>query len=91
MQKYRVRFFVTRAYDIEVDAHTEANARLQAKIRLCEGRGKGFKKGQDLWVIEAWADPINTPQGAGMTYTGNLDHPLFIVPARNSSPVGPAA
>lgn len=87
-QPYRVRFFVTRTYDIEVPAFEAGNARLQAKIKLYEGRGKGFKKGRELWVIESWVDPA-TATGAvsngDLTNIGNLDNPLFIVPDNGSS------
>ena len=85
---YRVRFFVTRTYDIEVTACKAGNARLQAKIKLHEGRGKGFKKGRELWVIKSWVDPA-TATGAvsngDLTNIGDLDNPLFIVPADGGS------
>jgi len=90
-QKYRVRYFVARTYDIEVEAHSADNARLQAKIKLHEGRGKGFKRGGEMWVIESWADlAASADDDAGMTHVGNLDHPLFILPppvkVRHSAP-----
>lgn len=81
-QTYRVRFFITRTYDIEVDSFEPENARLKAKIKLYEGRGKGFKKGRALWAIESWVDPVDakpTDDSPNPVYVGNLDHPLFIV------------
>jgi len=86
-QKYRVRFFVTTTFDVVVESHTLENARLQAKIKLHEGRGKGFKRGRDLIVIESWTDPANQLADApSLTNVGNLDHPLFIVSEATPSP-----
>jgi hypothetical protein len=80
-QKYRVRFFVPKPYDVHVEAHSLDNARLLAKIKLYEGRGKGFRRGRELIVIESWADLANEAGGEpSLTNVGNLDNPLFIVP-----------
>ena len=80
-QKYRVRFFVAKTYDVHVEAHSLDNARLLAKIKLFEGRGQGFRRGSELIVIESWADLASEAAGApSLTNVGNLDDPLFIVP-----------
>ncbi len=80
-EKYRVRLFVTCAYDIFVESHSYGNAYLQAKIKLYEGRGKGFKKHASLCVLEAQTDRADRRDAdEGITQMGNLDDPLFIVP-----------
>jgi hypothetical protein len=80
-QKYRVRLFVAKTYDVHVEAHSLDNARLQAKIKLFEGRGQGFRRGRELIVIESWTDLASEAGGApSLTNIGNLDNPLFIVP-----------
>jgi hypothetical protein len=86
VEKYRVRLFVTRAYDIFVESHSFGNAYLQAKIKLYEGRGKGFKKDGSLWALEAQTDRAdNLDAQQGVTNIGNLDDPLFIVPAKKAA------
>jgi hypothetical protein len=81
IEKYRVRLFVTRAYDIFVESHSFGNAYLQAKIKLYEGRGKGFKKSGSLLALEASTDRADRLDAdEGITQMGNLDDPLFIVP-----------
>src|SRR5271166_5393057 len=83
-QKWHVRFFVARTFDVTVESHSLEDAWNRAQIKFSKRRGKGFRKGRDLIVLRSWADPadqaaIKAYGEAGFNIVGNFEQPVFVV------------
>ena len=58
-QKWHVRFFVARTFDVTVESDSLEDAWNRAHGKFCKRRGKGFRKGRDLIVLKPRANPAN--------------------------------
>ena len=83
-QKWHVRFFVARTFDVTVESDSLEDAWNRAHGKFCKRRGKGFRKGRDLIVLKSRANPANEAAiqacgTVGYVIGGTFDRPVFVV------------